>query len=144
MASRTVAQLRGQSTHRRFRRRTACKNAFRRPVPSSKRANELRAPLKLPEGPPTARANPIPIHVPSAESHLRSGALARKTAASSIYGELFLGGYYVFLDAWSVRVGQIRSILIRLIEHFSSQEETFRTFLNQPPDNPIISVGEAL
>jgi len=60
--------------------------------------------------------------------------LARKTAASSIYGELFLGGYYVFLDAWSVRVGQIRSILIRLIEHFSSAAGIFRIFLDQRRD----------
>src|SRR5438046_2577726 len=85
-----VAQLREQSTHRRFRRTTGCKNAFRRLVPSSKRANELRAPLELREGPPGARANPILIHVPSAQSHLRSRALARKAAASSIQGDLFL------------------------------------------------------
>jgi hypothetical protein len=46
----------------------------------------------------------------------------------------FLGSYYVFLDAWGVRVGQIRSILVRLIEHFSSAAGIFRIFLDQRRD----------
>jgi hypothetical protein len=46
----------------------------------------------------------------------------------------FLGGYCVFLDAGCVRVGQIRSILIWLIEHFSSAAGIFRIFLDQRRD----------
>jgi hypothetical protein len=60
--------------------------------------------------------------------------LARKAAASSIFGDLFLGRYYVFLDAWCVRVGQIRRILIRLIEHFSLATRTSAVFPDQRRD----------
>jgi hypothetical protein len=50
---------------------------------------------------------------------------------SALSVPLFLGGYRIFLKARCVRVGQIRGILIRLIEHFSSAAGISGVFLDQ-------------
>jgi hypothetical protein len=47
---------------------------------------------------------------------------------------LFLLGHPIFLKARGVRVGQIRSILIRLIEHFSPATRISAVFLDQRRD----------
>jgi len=71
------------------------------------------------------------------EQYLRSTELALPV-------RLFLGGYGSFLKARCVRIGQIRSILIRLVEHFSPAAGISHIFLDQCRDQPDIVVGRDL
>jgi hypothetical protein len=58
----------------------------------------------------------------------------QKLAEAALPVRLFLVGYGIFLKARCVRVGEIRRILVRLVEHFSSATRILRVFLDQRRD----------
>jgi len=53
---------------------------------------------------------------------------------SSLWKYSFLGGYHTLVEAWGVWVGQIRRLLVWLIEHFPSAAGIFPIFLDQLRD----------
>jgi NADH:ubiquinone oxidoreductase subunit H len=59
---------------------------------------------------------------------------AKNLTEAALSVRLFLGGYRIFLKARCVRVGKIRRILIRLIEHFSLATRTSAVFPDQRRD----------